>query len=195
MSGAKIVTKRAKKVEAKEASNGSGRKLFGTDGVRGAANEPPTTPEMALRLGRAVTYVAGRGKRRQVRVALGKDTRFSGYMFETAIASGVCAMGGRVLICGPVPTPAVANLTQSMRADAGIVISASHNPYADNGIKIFGPDGYKLPDAEEAEIERLLEGDALDEARVVGPAIGSAIKIEDARGRYVVFCKSTFPNR
>jgi phosphoglucosamine mutase len=172
-----------------------GRKLFGTDGVRGAANEAPMTPEMALRLGRAITFVAGRGKNRQVRIVIGKDTRLSGYMFETALASGICAMGGRVMLCGPVPTPAVANLTQSMRADAGVVISASHNPYQDNGIKIFGPDGFKLPDTQEAEIEHLMESDELDEARVTGSAIGRAVKIEDARGRYVVFCKGTFPNR
>jgi phosphoglucosamine mutase len=128
-----------------------------------------------------------------VRVVIGKDTRLSGYMFETALASGICAMGGRVMLSGPIPTPAVAQLTQSMRADAGVVISASHNPYGDNGIKIFGPDGFKLPDAEEEEIERLMESNALDEARVTGSAIGSAVKLEDARGRYVVFCKSTFP--
>ncbi len=163
--------------------------------MRGVANEAPMTPEMALRLGRAITFVAGRGKNRQVRVVIGKDTRLSGYMFETALASGICAMGGRVMLCGPVPTPAVANLTQSMRADAGVVISASHNPYQDNGIKIFGPDGFKLPDAEEQEIERLLGSHELDEARVTGAAIGRAVKIEDARGRYVVFCKNTFPTR
>jgi phosphoglucosamine mutase len=179
----------------KETKAGGGRRLFGTDGIRGAANEAPMTPEMALRLGRAITFVAGRGKGRQVRIVIGKDTRLSGYMFETALASGICAMGGRVMLCGPVPTPAVANLTQSMRADAGVVISASHNPYQDNGIKIFGPDGFKLPDAEEEEIERLMESHELDEARVTGAAIGRAVKIEDARGRYVVFCKGTFPNR
>lgn len=176
------------------AAGSSSRKLFGTDGVRGVANVPPMTPEMALRLGRAITYVAKRGKHRQVRIVIGKDTRLSGYMLETAIASGICAMGGRVVLSGPIPTPAVAQLTQSMRADAGIVISASHNPYDDNGIKIFGPDGFKLPDAQEAEIERLLESDELDEARVVGAHIGSAVKLDDARGRYVVFCKSTFPS-
>jgi phosphoglucosamine mutase len=189
------VTKQSKKEQGGGAPASSGRKLFGTDGVRGAANEPPMTPEMALRLGRAITLVAGRGKARQVRVVIGKDTRLSGYMFETALASGICAMGGRVMLCGPVPTPAVANLTQSMRADAGVVISASHNPYQDNGIKIFGPDGFKLPDAQEAEIERLLESHELDEVRVTGAAIGRAVKIEDSRGRYVVFCKGTFPNR
>jgi phosphoglucosamine mutase len=173
----------------------SNRRLFGTDGIRGVANEPPMTPEVALRLGRAITFVAGRGKRRQVRVVIGKDTRVSGYMLETALASGICAMGGKVMLCGPVPTPAVANLTQSMRADAGVVISASHNPYEDNGIKIFGPDGFKLPDADEDEIERLLGGDELDRARATGAAIGRAVKIDDARGRYVVFCKAAFPAR
>jgi phosphoglucosamine mutase len=183
------------KQSKKEQKANGGRKLFGTDGIRGAANEAPMTPEMALRLGRAITFVAGRGKSRQVRIVIGKDTRLSGYLFETALASGICAMGGRVMLCGPVPTPAVANLTQSMRADAGVVISASHNPYQDNGIKIFGPDGFKLPDAEEEEIERLMESHELDQAKVTGAAIGRAVKIEDSRGRYVVFCKGTFPNR
>jgi phosphoglucosamine mutase len=190
-----IVGKHSKKDPSAKEAEAPARKLFGTDGVRGEANIPPMTPEMALRLGRAITFVAGRGKNRQVRVVIGKDTRLSGYMFETALASGICAMGGRVMLCGPVPTPAVANLTQSMRADAGVVISASHNPYQDNGIKIFGPDGFKLPDAEEHEIERLLGSHELDEARVTGAAIGRAVKIEDSRGRYVVFCKGTFPNR
>src|SRR5262249_30902123 len=193
-----IVAKQSKNEQQAQAGSTpahSGRKLFGTDGVRGAANEPPMTPEMALRLGRAITLVAGRGKNRQVRVVIGKDTRLSGYMFETALASGICAMGGKVLLCGPVPTPAVANLTPGMGAGPGGGIRASHNPYQDNGIKIFGPDGFKLPDAQEAEIERLLESHELDEARVTGAAVGRAVKIEDSRGRYVVFCKGTFPNR
>ena len=189
------MAKQSKNEQQAESPVSEKRRLFGTDGVRGVANEAPMTPEMALRLGRAITFVAGRDKNRQVRVVIGKDTRLSGYMFETALASGICAMGGRVLLCGPVPTPAVANLTQSMRADAGVVISASHNPYQDNGIKIFGPDGFKLPDAEEQEIERLLDSHELDEARVTGSAIGRAVKIEDSRGRYVVFCKNTFPSR
>jgi len=169
------------------------RSLFGTDGIRGVANEPPITSEVALALGRAVTYVAGRGKRHAPRVLIGKDTRLSGYMIETAIASGICSMGGRVLLCGPVPTPAVAHLTVSMRADAGIVISASHNPFADNGIKVFGSDGFKLPDEAEAEIEALM-GDrpGAGEAKT-GATIGRAEKLEDARGRYVAFTKSTFP--
>jgi len=169
------------------------RKLFGTDGIRGVANEPPMTPELALSLGRAVTFVAGRGKRHAPRVLVGKDTRLSGYMIETAIASGVCASGGRVMLCGPMPTPAVAHLTVSMMADAGIVISASHNPYEDNGIKIFGADGFKLPDDAECEIERLMEARDAHQVRATGPEIGRAEKLEDARGRYVVFLKQTFP--
>jgi phosphoglucosamine mutase len=174
-------------------SDGAARRMFGTDGIRGIANEHPMTPEVALRLGRAVTFVAGRQKRHPPRILIGKDTRLSGYMIETALASGICSMGGRVLLCGPIPTPAVAQLTVSMRVDAGVVISASHNPHADNGIKVFGSDGFKLPDASEAEIEALMA----DEARLgefpTGSHIGRAEKLEDARGRYVVFAKATFP--
>jgi phosphoglucosamine mutase len=169
------------------------RKLFGTDGIRGIANEHPITPELALALGRAVTFVAGRGKPHVPRVIIGKDTRLSGYMIETAIASGICSQGGRVLLCGPIPTPSVAHLTVSMRADAGIVISASHNPYDDNGIKVFGGDGFKLPDDVEAEIERLMADPSDLGPRKTGPGIGRAEKLEDARGRYVAFAKSTFP--
>ena len=150
------------------------RKLFGTDGIRGKANVAPMTPELSLRLGRAIALVARRGKARPPRIVIGKDTRLSGYMLETALAAGICAMGGHVLISGPIPTPAVANLTQSMRADAGVVISASHNPFADNGIKIFGPDGFKLPDAEEAAIEALLEDSKLDTASYTGSRVGRA---------------------
>jgi phosphoglucosamine mutase len=169
------------------------RSLFGTDGIRGVANVHPMTPELALALGRAVTFVAGRGRSHSPRVLIGKDTRLSGYMLETAIASGITSMGGRVLLCGPLPTPAVAHLAVSMRADAGIVISASHNPYDDNGIKIFGADGFKLPDEAEAEMEQLIrEPERLGERRT-GPAIGRALKLEDARGRYVTFVKNTFP--
>jgi phosphoglucosamine mutase len=174
-------------------SRPSTRHLFGTDGIRGVANQAPMTPELALALGRAVTFVAGRGRRHAPRVLIGKDTRLSGYMLETAIASGVCSMGGRVLLCGPIPTPAVAHLTVSMRADAGVVISASHNPYADNGIKVFGADGFKLPDEAEEEMEALMaDPDRLGE-RKTGPGIGRAEKLEDARGRYVAYVKSTFP--
>jgi phosphoglucosamine mutase len=152
------------------------------------------TPELALQLGRAVTFVAGRGKTHVPRILIGKDTRLSGYMLEQAIASGVCAMGGRVMLCGPMPTPAIAHLTVSMRADAGIVISASHNPFEDNGIKVFGGDGFKLPDEAESEIEQMMANDALLGKRSIGPEIGRAEKLEDARGRYVVFLKQTFPS-
>jgi phosphoglucosamine mutase len=169
------------------------RKLFGTDGVRGRANVAPMTPELALRLGRAIALVARRGKTRPPRIVIGKDTRLSGYMLETALAAGICAMGGRVMLSGPIPTPAVANLTQSMRADAGVVISASHNPYADNGIKIFGPDGFKLPDAEEAKIEALLEDLKLETRGPTGARVGRAERIDEAGGRYIVYVKSTFP--
>ncbi len=175
------------------------RHLFGTDGVRGLANRHPMSPEIALALGRAITYVAGRGKTHTPRILIGKDTRLSGYMLETAIASGICSMGGRVILCGPIPTPAVAQLTVSMRADAGIVISASHNPYEDNGIKIFGSDGFKLPDEQEVELESLLDGSpggagaALLGELPTGENIGRAEKLEDSRGRYVVFAKNTFP--
>jgi phosphoglucosamine mutase len=171
----------------------SRRSLFGTDGIRGVANVDPMTPELALALGRAVTFVAGRGKRHAPRVLIGKDTRLSGYMLETAIASGVTSMGGRVLLCGPIPTPAVAHLTVSMRVDAGVVISASHNPYDDNGIKIFGDDGFKLPDAVEEEIEGLVRDPSRLGERRTGPDIGRAAKLEDSRGRYVAFVKNTFP--
>jgi phosphoglucosamine mutase len=168
------------------------RKLFGTDGIRGVANEHPMTPEIAMRAGAAITWWASRGGR-PARIVIGKDTRLSGYMFETALAAGVCAQGGRVMLTGPLPTPAIAHLVQSMRADAGVVISASHNPYSDNGIKVFGPDGFKLPDAAEAEIEALMEGPQLVTARKIDGGVGRAEKIEDARGRYVTFVKSTFP--
>jgi len=169
------------------------RRLFGTDGVRGMANEHPMTPELAMALGRAATFVAGRGTSHPPRIVIGKDTRLSGYMLETAIASGICSMGGRVLLCGPIPTPAVAHLTVSMRADAGIVISASHNPYDDNGIKVFGRDGFKLPDGLEAEIEALMADPGALGARKTGASVGRAFKLEDARGRYVAFAKATFP--
>jgi phosphoglucosamine mutase len=124
---------------------------------------------------------------------IGKDTRVSGYMLETAIAAGICGAGGRVLLSGPIPTPAVANLTQSMRADAGVVISASHNPFADNGIKLFGPDGFKLPDAEEAAIEALLQDPKLDSQGKTGATVGRAERLDSSQGRYIVYVKNTFP--
>lgn len=171
------------------------RKLFGTDGIRGKANIDPMTPELAMRLGQAMCVVARRSRGRKVpRILVGKDTRLSGYMLEQALAAGICSMGGLVQLCGPIPTPAVANLTHSMRADAGVVISASHNPFEDNGIKLFGPTGFKLPDEEEAEIERLLEDPKLQSKRATGTRVGKAERIDDAGGRYVVYAKSTFPN-
>jgi phosphoglucosamine mutase len=169
------------------------RQLFGTDGIRGRAGAEPMTPELGLQLGRAIAYVAGRGRSRTPRIVIGKDTRLSGYMLETAIAAGICAMGGRVMLTGPTPTPAVAHLTQSMRADAGVVISASHNPFADNGIKLFGPDGFKLPDEEEAAIEALMADPKLVTLGKSGSGVGRAERLEDAFGRYVVYAKSTFP--
>lgn len=169
------------------------RKLFGTDGIRGRANHDPITAELALKLGRAITYTARRHQTHLPRIVIGKDTRISGYLLETAMASGVCAMGGMVMLTGPVPTPAVANLTTSMRADAGVVISASHNPFDDNGIKIFGPDGYKLPDELEARIESLLDDPILTSVQYVGKDVGRAERIDDAAGRYIVHAKSTFP--
>jgi len=166
------------------------RKLFGTDGVRGRANTYPMTAEMALRLGAA----AGRYFRREGsaghRVVIGKDTRLSGYMLENALTAGLTSTGMNVLLLGPVPTPAVGFLTRSMRADLGVMISASHNPHQDNGIKFFGPDGYKLSDEAEAEIEAIVQGDITP----ADPAlIGRARRIDDGRGRYQEFVKTTFP--
>jgi len=168
------------------------RKLFGTDGIRGTANVWPMTGELMLQLGRAVAYHIKRGNHRH-RVVIGKDTRVSGYMLETALASGLCSMGVDVLLCGPLPTPAISNLTVSMRADAGAVISASHNPYQDNGIKFFSADGYKLPDEVEADIEDLVANDKLHHLRPTATSIGKAYRIDDAAGRYIVYAKSTFP--
>ena len=168
------------------------RKLFGTDGVRGVANIEPMTTETAMRLGRAVAHLFHRAGHRG-KIVIGKDTRLSGYMFEQAMAAGICSMGADVLLCGPLPTPGIAFITSSMRADAGVVISASHNPYQDNGIKIFAADGFKLPDTAEARIEELLDGVELDAARPPASEVGKATRIEDARGRYIVFLKNSFP--
>jgi phosphoglucosamine mutase len=167
------------------------RKFFGTDGIRGRTNDTPMTAEMAQRVGQAAGAHFVRGAHRH-RVVIGKDTRLSGYMMESALISGFTSVGMDVVMVGPVPTPAVAMLARSMRADLGVMISASHNPFFDNGIKLFGPDGYKLSDEAEAEIEALLE----DDPQLAAPeAIGRARKIEDARGRYIHFAKSTFPER
>jgi phosphoglucosamine mutase len=168
-----------------------GRKFFGTDGIRGRTNDTPMTAAMAQRVGQAAGAHFVRGNHRH-RVVIGKDTRLSGYMMESALVSGFTSVGMDVVMVGPVPTPAVAMLTRSMRADLGVMISASHNPYFDNGIKLFGPDGYKLSDETEAQIEAMLE----DDPQLAAPeAIGRARKIEDARGRYIHFAKSTFPEQ
>ncbi|HEV8095346.1 MAG TPA: phosphoglucosamine mutase [Burkholderiales bacterium] len=166
------------------------RTYFGTDGVRGTVGQSPMTPDFVLRLG----YAAGKvlaGHAENPAVLIGKDTRISGYMIEAALEAGFSAAGVDVLLCGPLPTPGVAYLTRALRLSAGVVISASHNPYADNGIKFFSGDGFKLADSIEAEIERALESPiGCNEAA----ALGRARRIDDAQGRYVEFCKSTFPN-
>jgi phosphoglucosamine mutase len=165
------------------------RKFFGTDGIRGLTNSEPMTAETALRVGQSAGAHFLRGDHRH-RVVIGKDTRLSGYMMESAMVAGFTSVGMDVVLLGPMPTPAVAMLTRSMRADLGVMISASHNPFADNGVKLFGPDGYKLSDADEAEIEARLERKPkLAKAEL----IGRARRIDDARGRYVHFAKSTFP--
>jgi len=167
------------------------RTLFGTDGVRGTANTPPMTADMALRLGMAAGAQFKRGDHRHT-VVIGKDTRLSGYMLEPALTAGFTAVGMDVVLLGPLPTPAVAMLTRSLRADLGVMISASHNPFEDNGIKLFGPDGFKLSDDTEAAIEALL-GNGLDETRVAPSALGRARRLDDAAGRYIEAVKATFP--
>jgi phosphoglucosamine mutase len=167
-----------------------GRKFFGTDGIRGRTNVAPMTADTAMRVGQAAGAFFLRGDHRH-RVVIGKDTRLSGYMMESAMVAGFTSVGMDVILVGPMPTPAVAMLTKELRADLGVMISASHNPFADNGIKLFGPDGYKLSDAAEMEIERLMEKPA---ALIDAPKIGRAKRIEDARGRYIHFAKSTFPD-
>jgi len=168
------------------------RKLFGTDGVRGQANSEPITAATALRLALATGAYFRRGEHRH-RVIIGKDTRLSGYMLETALTSGFLSMGMDVMLLGPLPTPAIAMLTRVMRGDLGVMISASHNPYQDNGIKLFGPDGYKLSDAIELEIERRMAEN--DFAKTLSPSseLGRAKRIDDAPGRYIEFVKSAFP--
>jgi phosphoglucosamine mutase len=169
-------------------------RLFGTDGIRGTANQEPITSETALRLGRALAHVFKSTSRRHRRILIGKDTRLSGYMLETAMASGICSMGVDVLLVGPLPTPAIAFLTRSMRVDAGVVISASHNPFQDNGIKFFSRDGYKLEDQTERRMEHLVFDDGdLRQFRAAGSDIGKAARIDDAIGRYLVFLKSCVP--
>jgi len=192
------------------------RQLFGTDGVRGVANQEPMTSEMALKLGRAIAKVLheskpgkagsgapvpsfsrenGDGDKHRYKILIGKDTRLSGYMLETALASGIVSMGADVLLVGPLPTPGVAFLTRSMRADAGVVISASHNPYQDNGIKFFSAHGFKLPDEVEARMEAMISSGETEESRPTASAIGKAYRISDAVGRYNVFLKNCFPRQ
>ena len=174
------------------------RKLFGTDGIRGVANLEPVTAETALKLGRAAAHVfknlerqsRGRGKHK---IVIGKDTRLSGYMLENAISSGILSMGVDVLFIGPLPTPGVAYATRSLRADAGLVITASHNPYTDNGIKFFRADGYKLDDAIEGEIEHLVFTGEIENVRPSADEIGKAVRIDDALGRYIEYAKASFP--
>jgi phosphoglucosamine mutase len=174
------------------------KKIFGTDGVRGTANIEPVTAETALKLGRAAAHVfkhletQARGRERH-KIVLGKDTRLSGYMLENAISSGILSMGVDVLLIGPLPTPGVAYVTRSLRADAGIVITASHNPYADNGIKFFRADGYKLDDKIEDEIEGLVFSGKIENIRPTAGEIGKAVRIDDALGRYIEYAKTSFP--
>jgi phosphoglucosamine mutase len=167
--------------------------MFGTDGVRGIANIHPMTAEMALEIGRATAYVCKKHPKRRHTIVIGKDTRVSGYMLESALTAGICSMGVDVLLIGPLSTPGIAFITRSMRADAGLVVSASHNPYQDNGIKIFSHEGFKLPDAEENEIESLITSGRIKDIRPTANEIGKARRIDDAGGRYIVFCKNTFP--
>lgn len=168
------------------------RKYFGTDGIRGIAGASPLEPESLVYLGKAIARVFLRNAGRH-RILIGKDTRLSGYMIENALSAGITSMGAEVVLVGPIPTPGVAYLTRSMRADAGIVVSASHNPFEDNGIKIFGSDGYKLPDEIELQVEKLMENRGSELTNYEISNIGKASRIDDAVGRYTVFLKGTFP--
>src|SRR2546427_10720102 len=168
------------------------RELFGREGVRGVASPDPMIREIAVQLGRGAAYLfMSRSGRHQL--AIGKDTRISGYMLESALTSGICSMGVDVLLVGPLPTPAIAFLTRSLRADAGVMISASHNPYQDNGIKFFSNDGFKLPDEMEARIESLIVSNEIAHLRPTADAIGKAYRIDDAEGRYIEFVKRSLP--
>src|SRR5688500_5284371 len=174
-----------------EPEAGMKRNLFGTDGIRGLANTHPMTPEIALKVGMAAGRIFTRGEHRH-RVVIGKDTRLSGYMIESALVSGFTAVGMDVFQFGPLPTPAVAMLTRSLRADMGVMITASHNPYADNGIKFFGPDGQKLSDEVEMEIESLMDA-GLEQGLASSDKIGRAKRVDDSQARYIEFAKRTFP--
>lgn len=169
------------------------RKFFGTDGIRGIANREPMTPETVLRIGRAAASILKRGVSHRPRIVIGKDTRLHGYMFESALTAGITSMGVDVLLLGPFPTPGIALITRSLRAEAGIVISASHNPFEDNGIKFFDKDGFKLSDALEEEIEALIVSGKIDRIRPRAREIGKAYRVVDALGRYIEFVKGTLP--
>lgn len=172
------------------------KRLFGTDGIRGAANKFPMTPDVVLKVGQALGHLLQNSPQRQGHkrtVLIGKDTRLSGYMLEQALASGLNSMGVGVQLTGPLPTPGIGFLARNMRVDAGVIISASHNPYSDNGIKIFGADGFKIPDSMEREIEALVEGGPLTDRLAEGASIGRTRRIDDAAGRYIVYVKNSFP--
>ncbi|NWF52682.1 MAG: phosphoglucosamine mutase [Nitrospirae bacterium] len=167
-------------------------RLFGTDGIRGTVNKHPMTPEMVLRIGMAAAHIL-RNTRGKNMILIGKDTRLSGYMIESALTSGICSMGMNVMLVGPLPTPGIAFLTRTLRLDAGIVISASHNPFEDNGIKLFSSEGFKLPDSIEKKIEELMLAQGLQRHRPKGAEIGKAYRLDDASGRYIEYIKSTLP--
>ena len=166
-------------------------KLFGTDGMRGKVNKYPITPEIALRVGMAAAIVLKKEHHGRNMVLIGKDTRLSGYMIESALTSGICSMGMNVTLVGPLPTPGIAFLTRALRIDAGVVISASHNPFYDNGIKFFSNNGFKLPDEIEARIEAMVKDDGLERYRAKGENVGKAFRLDDATGRYIEYIKST----
>lgn len=192
--GTKTLAKKVEKVAKKETAK-TPPKLFGTDGIRGTANRFPMTPQLALKVGQAMGYILRQqpSRRGGRMVLIGKDTRLSGYMLEQALSSGLNSMGVRVNLTGPLPTPGIGFLACNMRADAGIVISASHNAYNDNGIKIFSADGFKIPEEMEREIERLVHEDKLDDLLVDSGQIGRSRRIDDASGRYIVYAKNAFP--
>jgi len=169
------------------------KRLFGTDGIRGMANLEPMTAEMAIKVGRAAGYIFLNGNKRRHTVLIGKDTRRSCYMIENALTAGFCSVGVNVLLTGPLPTPGVSYIMRSLRCDGAVMISASHNDYSDNGIKIFGPDGFKLADETEDEVERLIKTGEIDNVRPTGTDIGVARRIDDAVGRYIEFVKASFP--
>jgi len=186
-----MTNKKVTKVEKKTA------KLFGTDGIRGTANQFPMTPDMVVKIGQAIGYILQQQKHKTPsalrKVVIGKDTRLSGYMIEQALASGLNSMGIHVQLVGPLPTPGIGYLTRTMRAVAGIVISASHNPFHDNGIKVFGADGYKISEEMEQQIERLVLEEDLTALLPPSKEIGRTRRIDDSQGRYIVYVKGTFP--